>query len=41
MVVAALVAKGKTIISGVEHIDRGYENLEERLRAIGADIQRI
>ncbi len=40
MVVAALVAKGQTIINGVEHIDRGYENLEGRLRAIGADIRR-
>ena len=40
MVIAALVASGQTIISGVEHIDRGYENLEERLREIGADIVR-
>ncbi|MDP3792512.1 MAG: UDP-N-acetylglucosamine 1-carboxyvinyltransferase, partial [bacterium] len=41
MVIAALVASGQTTISGVEHIDRGYENLEERLRGIGADINRI
>lgn len=41
MVIAALAAKGETIISGVEHIDRGYENLEGRLQAIGADIKRI
>ena len=41
MVVAALAAKGETVISGVEHIDRGYEKLEERLRLIGADIARI
>lgn len=41
MVIAALVANGQTTISGVEHIDRGYERLEERLRAIGADITRI
>jgi len=40
MVIAALVAKGETTILGVEHIDRGYENLEERLRGIGADIIR-
>ena len=41
MIVAALVAKGQTVISGVEHIDRGYEDLEGRLKNIGADIQRI
>ncbi len=41
MVIAALVAKGETTILGVEHIDRGYENLEERLRGIGADITRV
>ena len=40
MVVAALVAKGQTVINGVEHIDRGYERLEERLRGIGANITR-
>lgn len=40
MVVAALVAQGKTVISDIEHIDRGYEKLEERLQAIGADIVR-
>jgi len=41
MVIAALVATGQTIINGVEHIDRGYEKLEERLKAIGADITRV
>ncbi|MBI4120198.1 MAG: UDP-N-acetylglucosamine 1-carboxyvinyltransferase [Parcubacteria group bacterium] len=41
MVVAALAARGRTVISGVEHIDRGYEKLEERLRGIGAEIVRI
>ncbi len=41
MVIAALVAKGQTVISGVEHIDRGYEDLEGRLRGIGADITRV
>lgn len=41
MVVAALAAQGKTVISDIEHIDRGYERLEERLRSIGADIVRI
>ena len=41
MVVAALVAQGQTTISGVEHIDRGYEKLAERLKSIGANIKRI
>ena len=41
LVVAALVAKGKTKISRVYHIDRGYERIEQRLAAIGAEIQRV
>ncbi len=41
MIIAALVAKGQTIISDIEHVDRGYEKLEERLKNIGADIKRI
>ena len=41
MVIAALAATGQTTITGVEHIDRGYEKLEERLKAIGADIARV
>ncbi len=40
MVIAALVAKGQTVISGIDHIDRGYEKLEERLKNIGANILR-
>lgn len=40
LVVAALGAEGTSEISGVNHIDRGYENLEENLRGIGADIKR-
>ncbi|MEJ0021292.1 MAG: UDP-N-acetylglucosamine 1-carboxyvinyltransferase [Candidatus Doudnabacteria bacterium] len=40
LVIAALVANGESEIDGVEHIDRGYEKLEERLGAIGADIKR-
>ena len=39
--VAALAAKGKSVISGIEHLDRGYEKIDARLRAIGADIKRI
>jgi UDP-N-acetylglucosamine 1-carboxyvinyltransferase len=41
LVVAALNAKGDTIISNVHLIDRGYENLEEKLRSLGAKITRV
>jgi UDP-N-acetylglucosamine 1-carboxyvinyltransferase len=41
LVLAALVAKGQTVIDRVYHIDRGYERIEEKLAAVGADIQRI
>ena len=40
LVVAGLAAKGKTFISGVKHIDRGYEKIESCLRAVGAEIER-
>ena len=38
--VAALAAEGETVISGVEHIDRGYEDITETMKALGADIRR-
>lgn len=41
LVIGGLVAEGETLISRVYHIDRGYERIEERLSAIGADIVRI
>jgi len=41
LVLAALVADGETIIDRVYHIDRGYENIEEKLKAVGAQIKRI
>jgi len=41
LVLAALVADGETIIDRVYHLDRGYENLEEKLRGVGAQIRRI
>jgi UDP-N-acetylglucosamine 1-carboxyvinyltransferase len=41
LVLAALFAKDESVIFGVEHLDRGYEKLEERLRTLGADIKRI
>ncbi len=41
LVLAGLVASGETIIDRVYHIDRGYEKIEAKLRALGADIERI
>jgi UDP-N-acetylglucosamine 1-carboxyvinyltransferase len=40
-VVAALVARGLSRLNGIEHLDRGYERLEEKLRSLGASINRI
>jgi UDP-N-acetylglucosamine 1-carboxyvinyltransferase len=41
MVVAGLAAEGETVISGVAHIDRGYDDLVGRLASVGADIVRV
>ena len=41
LVLAGLAAKGETVVSRVYHLDRGYERLEEKLSAVGADIERI
>jgi UDP-N-acetylglucosamine 1-carboxyvinyltransferase len=41
LVIAALVAQGETIIDRIYHIDRGYERIEEKLQALGADIRRL
>lgn len=41
LVIAALAAEGETIIRNVHFIDRGYENLEETLRFLGASIERV
>lgn len=41
LLIAALSAKGESIIENIEQIDRGYERIEERLVSIGADISRI
>lgn len=41
LVLAGLAAEGKTIIEGVHFIDRGYERIEEKLAALGAEISRI
>ncbi len=40
MVIAALAAKGTTIIEDIKHIERGYENIIEKLTALGADIKK-
>jgi UDP-N-acetylglucosamine 1-carboxyvinyltransferase len=41
LVLAGLVASGETVIDRVYHIDRGYEGIVEKLRAVGADIERV
>ncbi|MCG8405580.1 MAG: UDP-N-acetylglucosamine 1-carboxyvinyltransferase [Phycisphaerales bacterium] len=41
LVLAGLIAKGRTTVSRVYHIDRGYERIEQRLATLGADIKRI
>ncbi len=41
MVIAALIAEGKTEISNINYIDRGYENLSKKLTSLGADIKRV
>ncbi len=40
-IIAAVVAKKKSVIHNISHIDRGYEKIEERFRALGVDIIRI
>ncbi len=40
-VIAALIAKGESKISGIEHLDRGYENFEEKLLSLGAKVKRV
>lgn len=41
LLMAALSAEGTSVISNIHQIDRGYQNIDTRLRALGADIQRI
>ena len=41
LVIAGLAAKGETQVQRVYHLDRGYERLEEKLSAVGADIERV
>ncbi len=41
LILAGLAAEGETVVSRVYHLDRGYEHVEEKLRAVGAHIERI
>ncbi|MFT6452120.1 MAG: UDP-N-acetylglucosamine 1-carboxyvinyltransferase [Halocynthiibacter sp.] len=41
LILAGLAAEGETIVNRVYHLDRGYERVEEKLRAVGANIERI
>ena len=41
LVLAGLVANGQTVIERIYHLDRGYENLEDKLNALGANVKRI
>jgi UDP-N-acetylglucosamine 1-carboxyvinyltransferase len=41
LVIAGLAARGKTTIQGLHHLDRGYDNIEHKLRQLGARVERI
>ncbi len=41
LIIAGIVAKGKTEVYNLSHIDRGYENIEEKFRKLGAKIERV
>ena len=41
LVIAGLVADGETLVDRIYHLDRGYDRMEEKLRALGADIERV
>ena len=41
LILAALTARGKSIINRIYHLDRGYENIEKKLKMVGAKIRRI
>ena len=41
LVIAGLVAEGETCVERIYHLDRGYDRMEEKLRSIGADIERV
>lgn len=41
LVIAALVAEGETLVDRIYHLDRGYDQMEVKLRALGADVERV
>ena len=41
LVIAGLVAEGETVVERIYHLDRGYDQMETKLRGIGADIERV
>ena len=41
LIAAALVARGESVIMNAHQVDRGYENIDQRLRALGAQIARV
>ena len=41
LVIAGLIAEGETVVDRIYHLDRGYDQMEEKLRALGADIERV
>ncbi|TSC64998.1 MAG: UDP-N-acetylglucosamine 1-carboxyvinyltransferase, partial [Candidatus Doudnabacteria bacterium Gr01-1014_77] len=41
LVISALVAKGQSTLHEIQHIERGYEDIVNKLKAIGADIERV
>jgi UDP-N-acetylglucosamine 1-carboxyvinyltransferase len=41
LVIAGLVADGDTVVDRIYHLDRGYDRMEAKLAALGADIQRL
>ena len=41
LILAALTAKGKSVINRIYHLDRGYENIEQKLKSVGAKIRRV
>ena len=41
LILAGLVAQGETRLSDIHHLDRGYERIEDKLRGVGASIERI
>ena len=41
LVIAGLLAKGRTLVRRIYHLDRGYEKIDDKLRGLGARVQRI